>query len=75
MNKYLFSSFLILTSNLFAQGKYSEQSLRSALSDQAHFNTSLERESHRFEKGHVNKYRLYDFYKRQARFHLTNTTT
>ncbi|MGB1260436.1 MAG: hypothetical protein ACPG6P_10370 [Akkermansiaceae bacterium] len=54
-------------------GPYDALPLRGALSDLPHFQTSLGRDQHRFAGAEINRYRLYDFYARQARFHLTNS--
>lgn len=55
-----------------AQGTFDEKPLRGNLSDLPFANTSLGREPHRFAGEDVNRYRIYDFYKRQARWHLEN---
>ena len=63
-------SSLLLTCTLSKAGQYDALPLRSALSNESHFQTSQGREGHRFEGAEINKYRLYDFYKRQAEYHL-----
>ena len=52
-------------------GEVGEMPLRGSLIDKPHFNTALERQVHRFQGEHVNKYRLYDFYSRQAEYHVS----
>ena len=51
-------------------GHYDATALRSPLAVEEHFQTSLGREKHRFEGAPINRYRLYDFYARQAKYHL-----
>jgi len=55
-------------------GKLSAQfnatALRSPLAVEPHFQTSIGREGHRFESAPINKFRLYDFYARQAAYYL-----
>jgi len=63
-------SSLLFTCTLSKAGQYDALPLRSALSNEPHFQTSQGREGHRFEGAEINKYRLYDFYKRQAEYHL-----
>ncbi|NQZ56335.1 MAG: hypothetical protein HRT88_02540, partial [Lentisphaeraceae bacterium] len=71
MTSYRFLSVLLLSlSSLYAGNQFSQQPLRTPLMNKAHFQTSQERQRHRFEGFPVNQYRLYDFYQRQARFHL-----
>ena len=50
---------------------FKQESLRGPMSLLPHFQTSQGREGHRFADHRNNKYRLYDFYKRQAEYHLT----
>lgn len=64
-----FASFF-LACGVTTAGPYDALPLRGALSDETHFQTSLGRESHRFADAGINKYRLYDFYARQAQHHL-----
>lgn len=54
-----------------AQG-YGEQPLRSNLSPLPYCATEGGREAHRFSGSEVNRYRLYDFYARQAAYCLAN---
>lgn len=54
----------------FAQGTYDEKPLRGNLADVPFAHTALGRESHRFAPAEVNRYRIYDFYQRQAQWHL-----
>jgi len=49
---------------------FKQESLRGPMSLLPHFQTSLGRDGHRFAGHRNNKYRLYDFYKRQAEYHL-----
>ena len=49
---------------------FKQESLRGPMSLLPHFQTSQGREGHRFADHRNNKYRLYDFYKRQAEYHL-----
>lgn len=51
-------------------GQYDATPLRAALAPEPHFQTNLSRKDHRFEGAEINKYRLYDFYARQAEYHL-----
>ena len=60
-----------LASCLRLWADYGEQPLRGALSDRPHFQTSLGRGNHRFEKHLNNAYQLYDFYARQAQYYLS----
>jgi len=53
-----------------AQGRFDEQPLRGNLAEVPFANTSLGREQYRFAGEEVNRYRIYDYYKRQARWHL-----
>jgi hypothetical protein len=69
MLRVLFVIGLASCSPLWAD--YGEQPLRGALSDRPHFQTSLGRENHRFEKHLNNAYQLYDFYARQAQYYLS----
>jgi hypothetical protein len=55
-----------------AQGTYDEQPLRGNVADLPFANTSLGREQVRFAGNEVNRYRIYDYYKRQAQWHLGN---
>lgn len=65
------SLFIALMSGaVFAQGTYDEKPLRGNLSDLPFTHTALGRESHRFATAEVNRYRIYDYYKRQAQWHL-----
>jgi hypothetical protein len=50
--------------------QYDATALRSPLAVEEHFQTSLGRVGHRFEAAPINKFRLYDFYARQAAYHL-----
>lgn len=52
-------------------GPYDASPLRGPLTTEPHFQTSLGREGHRFADAPINKYRLYDFYARQAQYHLS----
>ena len=71
MSRGLFCLTVLLSmSAMDLCGQVGEMPLRSALNDKPHFNTALERQAHRFEGAHVNEYRLYDFYARQADYHL-----
>ena len=69
LDKTVFMAMLLTCSTLWAD--YGEQPLRGALSDKPHFQTSLGRENHRFEKHPINAYQLYDFYARQAQYYLS----
>lgn len=67
------ASLFFLSSIIFcynAQAQYGITPLRGSLSDQPFCQTSLGRENHRFASHQVNAYRIYDFYARQARYHL-----
>ncbi len=55
--------------------QYGTTSLRSPMAVESHFQTSLGRENHRFEGAPINKFRLYDFYARQAAHHLGQEKT
>lgn len=55
-----------------ASGQYGATPLRGALAPEPHFNTGSGRDGHRFEAAPINKYRLYDFYNRQAKYRLAN---
>lgn len=71
----LFSRLLIASGMLWAggpvlAGPYDSTPLRGPLADEPHFQTSLGRDAHRFADAPINRYRLYDFYARQARYHL-----
>ncbi len=57
---------------VIAAEPYGEQPLRSNLSPLSYFSTEGSREGHRFSNEAVNRYRLYDFYARQAAYHLGN---
>lgn len=59
-----------MTSLACAQGTYDEKPLRGNLADPPFAQTALGRESHRFAHAEVNRYRIYDYYKRQAQWHL-----
>lgn len=59
-----------IASPQIAEAQYGELPLRSPLSTLPHFQTSQGRESHRYASFPINRYRLYDFYARQARYHL-----
>ena len=52
------------------QGGYDALPLRGNLAEVPFANTALGRERHRFADEEVNRYRIYDYYKRQARWHL-----
>ncbi|MGA0845318.1 MAG: hypothetical protein ACO3RV_02165 [Luteolibacter sp.] len=54
-----------------AQG-YGAQPLRHNLGAEPYFRTEGGRVSHRFAAAEVNRYRLYDFYRRQADFYRAN---
>ncbi len=69
----LISVLLCSTVQSSAQG-YGEQPLRSNLSPLPYFATEGGREAHRFSSSEVNRYRLFDFYARQASYHLGNPT-
>ena len=70
MIKLLTLIFIYSTVNLMAQSEYMETPLRDSLHPYPHFNTALGREAHRFSEHLNNRYRLYDFYSRQAEYHL-----
>ncbi|MCW1923992.1 hypothetical protein OKA05_15600 [Luteolibacter arcticus] len=55
-----------------AEGQYEARSLRSDLSPLPYYATGGGREGRRFTEAAVNRYRLYDFYARQADYHLAN---
>jgi len=55
------------------QSTYGQRSLRSALIELPHFKTDLGRKTHRYEEHFNNEYRLYDFYARQAAYHLNSS--
>ncbi|MEN9361777.1 MAG: hypothetical protein RL095_3312 [Verrucomicrobiota bacterium] len=64
---------LLLTLGLLcleASADYGEQPLRGNLTDKPFGQTEGGREDHRFASSAVNQYRIYDFYARQARWHL-----
>ena len=69
-------TILLSLAILFAVGagklsaQYDATPLRSPLAVEEHFQTSIGRERHRFEAAPINKFRLYDFYARQAAYHL-----
>ena len=69
-----FSIALIITAELLcraaAQGVYDEKPLRGNLSDLPFAQTGLGREAHRFANAEVNRYRIYDYYQRQAQWHI-----
>ncbi len=67
MKKLLFSLSLWALS---AAADYGEQPLRGNLTDKPFGQTEGGREDHRFASSSVNQYRIYDFYARQARWHL-----
>lgn len=67
----LISVLLCSTIQSSAQG-YGEQPLRSNLSPLPYYATEGGREIHRFSGEEVNRYRIYDFYARQAAYHLAN---
>lgn len=67
-----FSVNALLSGSLARAGTYDSLPLRSALSPEPHFQTNLGRDGHRFESGNINRYRLYNFYARQAQFHLVS---
>jgi hypothetical protein len=71
MLRYGFTMLIIACSPV--SGDYGEQPLRGSLNDKPHFQTSLGRETHRFEKHPNNAYQLYDFYARQAQYYLNGT--
>lgn len=62
---------LLSTAESQAQG-YGEQPLRSNLSPLPYYATEGGRETHRFSGQEVNRYRIYDFYARQAAYYLAN---
>ncbi|OYV07118.1 MAG: hypothetical protein CFE26_02715 [Verrucomicrobiales bacterium VVV1] len=62
---------LISSAESRAQG-YGEQPLRSNLSPLPYYATEGGREVHRFSSSEVNRYRIYDFYARQAAYYLAN---
>ena len=68
---------LVFTSLLCSQalqaGQYDSLPLQDPVAPEPHFQTELGRNGHRFADALINKYRLYDFYERQARYHLTQT--
>ena len=51
-------------------GPYDALPLRSSVAPEPHFQTAEGRNSHRYSSGAINSYRLYDFYSRQAEYHL-----
>lgn len=65
---------VLLVSNALQAGQYDALPLRDAVAAEPHFQTELGRNGHRFADAPINKYRLYDFYERQARYHLTGTS-
>lgn len=67
MKKLLFSLSLWALS---AAADYGEQPLRGNLTDKPFGQTEGGRDDHRFASSPVNQYRIYDFYARQARWHL-----
>lgn len=71
MLRYGFTMLMIACSPALAD--YGEQPLRGSLNDKPHFQTSLGREKHRFEKHPNNAYQLYDFYARQAQYYLNGS--
>lgn len=61
---------VVMGTSASALGRYDEQALRGPLSDLPFANTALGRESHRFASAEVNRYRIYDYYRRQAQWHV-----
>jgi hypothetical protein len=53
-----------------AYGQYGEKALRPNLSPEAYFRTEDGREKKRNADALINRYRLYDFYRRQADFYM-----
>lgn len=69
--RLLLCLLLVATDEIMAQG-YGEQPLRSNLSVLPYYATEGGREAHRFSGNEVNRYRIYDFYARQAAYCLEN---
>ena len=78
MRLFSYILFLSLVSiRALADGPYDALPLKSPVAKEPHFQTSQGRENHRFADAKINAYRLYDFYSRQAEYHLekkSNTT-
>jgi hypothetical protein len=70
--KLLLFSILLPLGSVHAANPYGEAPLRGNLSHLPYFATDGGREPHRFSKHAINQYRLYDFYARQAEYHLSN---
>ncbi|MEI6714373.1 MAG: hypothetical protein WCO60_11520 [Verrucomicrobiota bacterium] len=66
----LFSCILLLLASGNLRAGYGEMPLRANLSDKPFCSTEGGREDHRFSGAEINRYRIYDFYERQARWHL-----
>jgi len=64
----------VVSSNPANGGPYDALPLRSDLSPLPYFATAGDREGKRFADQPVNRYRLYDFYRRQADFEIANST-
>lgn len=64
------TSLVIIGINHMADAQYGAQKLTPPLSQEQHFQTDQGRDGYRFEGAEINKYRLYDFYQRQAEYHL-----
>ncbi len=73
--QYLTILFALMSAAAIAQGTYDEKPLRGNLADLPFAQTSLGRESHRFAHADVNRFRIYDFYKRQAQWHLEHPSS
>ncbi|MFD2159192.1 hypothetical protein ACFSW8_09810 [Rubritalea tangerina] len=56
------------------KGQYGALALREPVAELPHFQTDLGRRGHRFADATINQYRIYDFYARQARHHLSQAT-
>jgi hypothetical protein len=63
--------FLIIAGSLLQAGPYDAQPLRANLGIEPYFHTELGREKKRFIERDINRYRLFDFYRRQADHYLT----
>lgn len=70
----LCATFLVITGSLLQAGPYDAQPLRANLGIEPYFHTELGRENKRFVERDINRYRLFDFYRRQADHYLTNPT-
>ncbi|NWK54842.1 hypothetical protein HW115_04430 [Verrucomicrobiaceae bacterium N1E253] len=64
---------MLLTLQFGECSQYDALPLRAPLANEPHFQTSQGREGHRFADAEINRYRLYDFYTRQAEYQLGQT--